>query len=248
MKCPVCKANAKFIFEQKVLHKYDVQYWECKTCDFVFTDKPYWLDEAYQESIVCTDTGSVYRAIRMRYFVASLLTFVVGKKKKYLDFGGGYGIFVRMMRDLGFDFIWQDKYTPNILAKGFEYNQKDNIALITAFEVMEHTPDPMGAIEELLSISDQIFFSTLLIANPTPQNTHKQAIWWYYGFEHGQHICFYRNKTFQFIAQKYNLNYYSDGKELHLFTKKKVNWISRKLIFNRLLTMLFFPLIKSKIL
>jgi hypothetical protein len=40
---------------------------------------------------------------------------------RFIDYGGGYGLFVRLMRDAGFDYYWFDKFCDNVLSKGFEH-------------------------------------------------------------------------------------------------------------------------------
>jgi hypothetical protein len=44
------------------------------------------------------------------------------------------------MRDIGFDYFWQDKYTENLFAQGFENTKIKNgqIELLTCFEAFEH--------------------------------------------------------------------------------------------------------------
>jgi hypothetical protein len=71
----------------------------------------------------------------------------------------------------------------------------------------------------MLKISKNILFSTELYGE-TPPNPDK---WWYYGLDHGQHISFYNLKTLRYIADKYGLNIYSNGKNLHLLTSKNLN-------------------------
>lgn len=88
---------------------------------------------------------------------------------------------------------------------------------MTTFESFEHFVNPIEEIENLLSISKTIIFSTDLLPNPTP----KPKDWWYYGLDHGQHISFYSQKTFEYIANKYDLNYYNLG-SLQVLTKKKI--------------------------
>jgi len=70
----------------------------------------------------------------------------------------------------------------------------------------------------MLSLSKNIIFTTELLSIPIPKPTD----WWYYGLDHGQHISFYSNKTFDFIAKKYNLNFITSG-YIHLLTGKKVS-------------------------
>jgi hypothetical protein len=125
------------------------------------------------------------------------------------------------MRDNGFDYYWNDPYCTNLLAAGFEYEIKsgDKIELLTAFELFEHFIDP-AETNKLLAISRNIIFSTQLLPKPIPEPDK----WWYYGFEHGQHISFYSKETLQFIARKNNLNFYSTL-GLHIFTEKRINRI-----------------------
>ena len=86
--------------------------------------------------------------------------------------------------------------------------------MLSAFEVFEHFEDPKNEIENLLSISSNILFTTNLISDKMPNINE----WWYYGVEHGQHIGFYRTKTLHFLASKYNLNFVTDGVSNHLLT------------------------------
>lgn len=142
-----------------------------------------------------------------------------------MDYAGGYGVFVRIVRDIGFDFYWDDKYTTNLFARGFEYNNLDKYEAVTTFESFEHFVNPMDEIESLLKISKNIIFSTELLPNPIP----KPQDWWYYGLVHGQHISFYSEKTFEFIAKKYNLNY-TNLSGLHLLSEKKISNLQLKIL------------------
>ena len=55
-----------------------------------------------------------------RNVTTTLIYFLFNTKGQFLDYGVGYGVFVRLMRDIGFDYFWQDKYTENLFAQGFE--------------------------------------------------------------------------------------------------------------------------------
>jgi len=210
--------ESNFCFSEKVMGKYNVDYYHCLNCDFIQTEDPYWLEEAYSRSINLSDTGYM---VRNQYYASRftvLLYMLFGKKGRYLDYAGGYGVFVRMMRDIGFDFIWDDKYTQNMFASGFEWDQKSRVDAVTLFEVFEHFVQPMDEIGKLLKISDTIIFSTELHPDPVPEPKD----WWYYGLDHGQHISFYSKSTLEFIAKKYELNYYSIG-SLHILTNKNIS-------------------------
>jgi glycosyltransferase involved in cell wall biosynthesis len=215
-KCKVCQSDSHNFATAKILQKYDVNYYQCSHCGFVQTEEPYWLDEAYSEAIASSDLGLLYRNNTMANIAGKLLFNYFDHEAKFLDYGGGYGTFVRLMRDQGFDFYWQDKFCKNIFATGFELNEKDKskLLLITAFELFEHLTNPLQELEEMLKLAPNIFFSTSLLppSNPRPDQ------WWYYTPHEGQHIAIYTQKSLEILAKKYNLKLYTDGLSLHLLT------------------------------
>lgn len=221
MKCKICNTENNICFSGKVLDKYNISYYHCSNCDFVQTEEPYWLDESYAHPINLSDTGYIVRNLFYAKRLTILLFLLFGKHARFLDYAGGYGLFVRLMRDIGFNFNWDDKYTKNIFAIGFEWNQKSKVDAVTLFEAFEHFIYPISEIENLLNITDTIIFSTELHPNPLPAPEN----WWYYGLDHGQHIAFYSEKTLKYIASKYDLNYYN-MKSLHILTKKKISTLT----------------------
>ena len=124
------------------------------------------------------------------------------------------------MRDAGFDFYWFDKFCQNIFAQGFEITPSDNksFELVTAFEVFEHLVNPIDELEELLKNSRNILLSTELL----PESNPKPDEWWYYVLHEGQHVSLYTAKALSIIADKFNLNFYSNGSSLHLLTEKNL--------------------------
>ncbi|MBD2597856.1 methyltransferase domain-containing protein [Nostoc spongiaeforme FACHB-130] len=218
MKCKVCESDTHIFAKSIILGQYDVDYFQCSDCGFVQTEEPYWLDEAYSDAIARTDVGLVFRNNNLSRRTAHIIVNLFNHEAKFLDYGGGYGLFVRMMRDLGFDFYWDDKFCTNLFAKGFEFDldKHTTYELVTAFEVFEHFSNPIEEIENILKISKNILFSTEIL----PQNNPKPNEWWYYSPHDGQHISIYTVKSLSKIAEKYNLNLYSDGSSLHLLTEQ----------------------------
>ena len=228
--CRVCKSTVSKIFSSNVLQKYSVEYFQCSRCEYIQTENPYWLEEAYNSPINVSDTGMIMRNLWFRNVAATTIFFLFDYKRKFLDYGGGYGVFVRMMRDVGFDFYWQDKYTENLFAQGFEFAETEKlpIDLLTCFEAFEHFVDPLAEFENLLCISRNILLSSEFVPEPLPSPSE----WWYYGVEHGQHIGFYQKKTFLYLAEKYNLNFYTNSQNIHLLTEKQFlsptfKWITK---------------------
>lgn len=219
-------------FSAEVLNKYEIQYFNCPECGLIQTEEPYWLDEAYDESIAKSDTGIVMRNISQAFKLSSLLYLKFDPKAAYLDVAGGYGMLTRLMRDFGFDFYWSDKYSPNLMARGFEQDRSSrNFSAITAFEVMEHVYDPLSFIKENLEQHNcnTFIFSTILYESDNIPDKE----WWYYSFDTGQHISFYHKKTLIRISRILNLNFYSIGR-IHVLSSKKI-WPYEKIIFYMLL-------------
>lgn len=229
MKCKICGLVANEIFKGTVLNKYEnVKYFHCDNCEFLQTEEPFWLSEAYQDAILNQDTGVMNRNISQSHTTAVLIYFLFNRLGKFVDLGGGYGIFTRIMRDIGFDFYWSDPYSQNIAAKGFEYSSDNfgKIELVTCFECFEHFKNPIEEIEKIIKVSSNVIFTTNILPTPVPA----LGSWWYYAPEGGQHISFYREKTLQVIAKKYNLNFYSFW-GIHLFSGKKINmFLFQKLV------------------
>lgn len=217
MQCKVCGETAFKFTEKNVLNKYMVNYYHCPHCGHIQTQNPHWIEEAYSNAITGTDVGIITR----NETVASNLTKILCKyfdvNAKYLEYAGGYGILTRKMRDIGFDFLWHDKYCENIFAQGFEYTGKEKIELLTAVEVFEHFENPIEDMEKLFNISDNIFFTQEII----PENYNDLKDWWYFCCEMGQHISFYSNETLDFIAEKFSKKHLYFG-NLHLFTNKQI--------------------------
>ncbi len=218
--CKICNSESNIAFTSKLLNKYEVKYFKCNQCGYLFTEDPFWLNEAYKRSINLSDTGLIMRNIYFSQILSVIIYFNFNKNAPFLDYAGGYGIFTRLMRDVGFDFYWHDPYTQNLFANGFEKDVNDSTKyeLITAFEVFEHFINPNEELTKMIKLSDTIVLSTELLPQPIPDPKN----WWYYGFEHGQHVSFYSKETLKYLAEQFEMNYY-DVNGIQIFTKKKLN-------------------------
>jgi hypothetical protein len=227
MKCKICTAQAKKVFMARVINKYDVEYFRCDKCEYLFTENPHWLGEAYERAINISDTGIISRNQHFTKLLSSIIFFLFDKNGKFVDYAGGYGLFTRMMRDVGFDYYWHDPYCENLFSNGFEINikNKNHFELITAFEVFEHLVDPVDEIKKMMQLSNTIIFSTEILPKPVP----KPDDWWYYAFEHGQHISFYSLRTLNFLADIFDLNLYSSD-NVFIMTKTSLSATKLKLI------------------
>jgi len=219
-KCRCCDSNkVDKIFSTKLLKK-EVKYFECNNCRYVFTEEPTWLKEAYRNSINDSDTGLVMRNLLDYALVIATLTLMGQKKSLVVDYAGGYGFLVRLLRDGGVNALWTDPFSKNLVAKGFDYTNENNVPLVTTFESFEHFVRPCEEMVKLLDVSPNILLTTSIIPKPTPNPND----WSYYGLEHGQHVGFFRLETLQFIANKFDLYLISDGIDRHFFSKQKYSY------------------------
>ncbi len=174
MQCKICQKETKKIFKARILNKYTINYFYCSDCGFLQTEEPFWLDEAYKNPINISDTGYLSRNIYLSKKLTILLFFLFNKKEKFLDYAAGYGVLVRLMRDIGFDFYWSDKYTQNLFARGFEGNLSSKYEAVTIFESFEHFLNPLQEVENLLKYSENIIFTTELLPSSVPGPSE----WW----------------------------------------------------------------------
>jgi Methyltransferase domain len=193
--CRLCGGRLLDRFKLKVLRKYDVQYYECKTCHSLQTEKPYWLDEAYNQTLSSLDTGAAQRNLLNLgacYAISKLF-----KVRNAIDFGGGDGILCRLMRDQGINCFVKDKYAQPTYAQGFTEPDFTKPDLVVAFEVLEHFSNPMTDLDELFSLDPNILLVTTAIY------TNEEKDWWYLAPEGGQHVFFYSRNSLDLIAVKY---------------------------------------------
>jgi hypothetical protein len=219
--CHICKHPSHFLFKKQILHKYVAEYFQCDSCHFVQVKNPIWLNEAYQNAISPLDTGLVSRNLSWSSFTESFILKNFDKRRQFIDYGGGCGLFVRLMRDKGFDFYRQDNYCQNLFAQHFDITdlKRDGLhfELLTAFELFEHLVSPVAEVENMLAFSDSILFSTEL----QPLHENNLENWWYLSPSSGQHISFFTKESLRGIADKLKLQFYTNDATLHLLSRKQ---------------------------
>jgi hypothetical protein len=205
MKCKICGGVSRSYAQAKVRQQYDTWIFRCDTCGFVFLDPVPWFKEAYSEPITGTDVGYVSRNLQARDFLLKLLAPDARATSCFCDYGAGYGLLVRLMRDAGFKFHWHDPHSPNLFARFCEASAADfgPYTAVTAVEVFEHLPDPAGSLQDILRFGKRVIFSTELLPVDRPHPNE----WWYFGLNHGQHVSFYSSNSLSALARLFGLRY-----------------------------------------
>lgn len=212
--CRLCNATSHFELNVNMLQQYQVAFFLCNSCGLLQSEEPFWLPEAYSKAISSLDTGILKRNLTAMRVLTVLLRFIGDSRGTFLDYGGGHGIFTRLMRDHGYDFRWQDQYAENLYAQGFEYEEGITLNGITAFELLEHLEHPRELFDRLLGELKPGFLlasTQLFVRSVDPE-------WDYFYPTTGQHIAFYQPKTMEYIARQYGYNWV-DFRYFQLFYK-----------------------------
>lgn len=219
MNCRLCDAPVQLFGELRVLRKHVAHYLRCTSCGYVCVEDPHWLQEAYASPTPSTDTGRVTRNIELADRVGPLIDWCWPRAQRFLDFGGGDGLFVRLMRDRGYDFRWDDPYSLPVFAGVPRANTQERFDLATAFEVFEHVRDPVAFASALLARAPALIFSTELV----PEVNSRLGEWHYYAPEGGQHISFLTRAGLDALAARLDLCAASDGEWVHVLSRERIS-------------------------
>ena len=198
--CRLCSAPTLFWNRKHVLRRYDVSYFRCSGCGSLQTEAPYWLSEAYDVSGIGEDLGAGQRTIDLVLKTCALLDQLrLPAGAECIDFGGGIGLFTRLMRDRGFNFHSYDLYAKPFFSDRYSLQSLagQSPAVVTAFEVLEHFPDPARDLQLLFETRPAVLIAT------TELFTGQDVDWWYFGEDTGQHLFFYSPEAMNRIATRF---------------------------------------------
>lgn len=229
MYCNLCESPTADFGALRILGRFDARYRRCKACGFTFAENVSWLGLAYSSAIAASDTGIAVRNLKLAQMTSLLIALAFHDAKRFLDYGGGSGLLVRLMRDRGFDFWLRDKYCPNVFAGGFEAQEGDRFDLATCMEVAEHLPDPMPTFKELATLAPALVLSTELL----PETANRPGEWWYYAPETGQHVSFYTVAALRVIAERLQMRVATNGANLHVLSVAPVSDSLIRLVSSR---------------
>lgn len=226
--CPLCMGPSAPFATGIVLGDRPVEYARCRHCCSIFLPDPDWLDEAYANAISDTDVGLLERCLQL----ANITHAIIGAERldagPFLDFAGGYGTLTRLMRDRGRPFLHHDPLCENLFARGLEGDLTSQYRMVTAFEVLEHLPDPRQQLAQVAATTDLLLISTEVLPTPAPA----PGSWDYYSPESGQHITFPTVQSLESLASALGFQATSSGRLLHLFHRRPLRRATRLLLWD----------------
>ena len=231
--CRLCGAQADFIFSKPLMWEDEAKYFCCQNCKSLQSEQPTWLDRAYSSVTLASDISTLRRvaaAQRIVFWLSKIFKFE--RTDRILDWGGGNGMLVRHLRDLGLDAYVLDEYVKNAYAIGFDHKAGMDYRMITAFEVWEHFSQPDKDLDDLFKLKPEFIVITTGLYNG-------QGKEWEYVNPCGRHVFCYSEEGRQFVASKYGYQALVKG-GFTLFSKNTLTFWQRLSI-----RFLFSPRIES---
>lgn len=200
--------------------------YRCGRCGLYEFPAPDWLDAAYSDPIADIDVGISARCLYAARVTEALVRAEKLGDRRHLDYGGGYGLLTRQLRDRGIDMYHQDPLAENLFAQTFEGEVEDDYGAVTLIEVFEHLSDPLELMKTLSRRAQLIIVSTVLVPDPIDDITD----WWYLIPDLGQHITFYTPAALAELAEQVGMQVVTNGLNLHVFSHRPLGWTARRVV------------------
>jgi hypothetical protein len=223
--CRLCGQPARLKFHKTVRERLRVGYFECTECGSLQTERPYWLDDAYSDSRRPFDVFAASRAVILQaklYLFSRLAKLPVDAK--WIDWGAGDGLLVRLLRDVGIDAYHYEPMGRNVYAFGFEADLATKFDVVTAVEVWEHLPDPADELGRIFALQPEYHIAT------TGIYTGQDETWNYLYAQTGRHVFFYSPRAVEYVAEKFGYQSFVVANKLLVFHRPKLSSWRRVLL------------------
>lgn len=218
MPCPLCGGVHNELFHQDKNKRTQRPYYQCQSCYLVYVPREFYLSSEAEKAEYDLHENQLedegYGQFLQRFwqpYEATLNTAFSGPKT-LLEFGCGPGpLLAKIMSEAGYEVSLYDHfYQPDtsVLKAGHYHG-------ISATEVIEHVFDAKGVFENWLSWLKPD--GVLALMTKRVESQERFANWHYKNDL--THVCFYSEKTFNWLADKYGLECHFHGKDVVIFRK-----------------------------
>ena len=212
-KCPLCSFNKTNFY----INHYNINFVRCLRCDLTYSEKhPKNFNDFYDNEPSFSFHASKFdkiRKYRIKRFAVERIKILKKYKKKgsLLDFGCGTGWFLEEAKKhydvMGVEYSdiirdWlKEKFNISTSKDGKDIKKKFDI--ITAFDVIEHVPNPLNFLKDLkkkLKKNGIIFIYT-----PNIDSLGFAYLKEKNNLLNPHHLCYFNNKSFEFMCAKANM-------------------------------------------
>lgn len=207
-----------------------IYYRRCSNCKFLFTDAfDDWTAEQFKAHIYNDEYRLVdpdYETKRPQHNAAFLTRYwgALKEQLRILDYGGGNGLLSAALRENGFRTALS--YDPMVPA--FSSRPEGKYDLVTSFETLEHVPDPLQSVENILACSAEpglVLFSTLV----QPADFDRQRLnWWYVGPRNG-HISLFSKQALAIVWNRFGYRLASLTDNIHFAFRTLPDYVQKSL-------------------
>ncbi len=203
-----------------------VAYHRCTSCGFMFSSDFDSLTDAelgaeiYNDDYLLADPGAAGRRPRYQATHYAAILDRVSLPIRGLDYGGGNGLFARLMTEHGVDFTSYDPYFGDPTPPRERYN------LITCFEVFEHSRDPVGTLADLLRYLEPcgtVLFTTAIQPRRVTAN-------WHYIAPRNGHVSIHSATSLQRLARDADTSLLSLHDQVHLLYRREQPALAKALM------------------
>lgn len=201
-----------------------VYYSRCCDCGFIFTkffdrlEPAQWTEWVYNK-VYYERVDPDYEELRPRGNAFVVNSLLIEKKDKVigLDYGGGSGRAAELLRDMGYRYDSFDPFGKRLMTPQFAQRYE----FCSAFEVAEHTPDPVKMLREILAFCSPGRLAILVGTHTTDGNVNEggRLAWWYAAPRNG-HISLYSKKALQRLALQEHLQCINLTEQTHLLYRE----------------------------
>lgn len=215
IRCPLCLqvSNSEPWFVETRKYLQGREHYSCEHCHLVFVPEPFHVSDDEALAVYNQHENNPHDP-RYRKFLsraAEPVERIMPKGSSGLDFGSGPGPTLSiMLNEAGMHCVDYDIFYANLPER---LEQKYDF--ITSTEVFEHLPQPRQVLNQLVPLLNSNGLLVIMTQRPKAPEIYRQ---WTYILD-PTHITFYREETFHWIAQHWDLELLEVHKDVVVFRK-----------------------------